>query len=464
MGLALPMFHPSSVVRLVASSQTGWPSVAPMVVHALPAQSRGIWCNLQRVIGGRNRTHRQRCGGHSSLATEHIEWRRPSPIDVRALQSQRGNSQDNNRDSRMTRILLPSAVLLLLSCVWPAMADPPSIGQFRAGMETNYAAMNDHEFVYHLKTKNAEGQDKESTRTYRIHIPEEGHPWQYLVSKSKSPLDDEVETDRFAVFNGKHTWAFLRTPLREGDWSRCVKIAGFSWDMHIEDFVQQLLTKSIVGMSFTTLTPHAYEEFWEQKKDKFEYQGQRTLGGHDVFIFKSDFGSNIWEFHMTAPPHSMSVLVKKTRTLDKEVLELVEIEEIGQADGFVYPRKGQWFRAPSDPIPNAKVEREPDGLELSFDIFEVRHLGSVSQEDWFPKIPPGTTIVNHITGNNTAVPWSSRQRQLIAKQAEGVVPPVVSPVSRSYGTFLNIAAIAGLAIVIIVLLLVRKRGEASGAD
>ena len=356
----------------------------------------------------------------------------------------------------MTRILLPSAVFLFLSCVWPVMADPPAIEEFKAGMESNYAAMNDHEFVYNARRMNEQGRYEESTRTYRIHIPEKGHPWQYLVSEIESPLDGEVEIDRFAVFNGKDTWVFERAELREGDRNHCVKLAGFSWDIYLENFVQQLLTKSIVGMSFTTLTPDSYEGFWEQKKDKFEYQGQRTLDGHDVFIFKSDFGSNTWEFHMSAPPHSMSVLVKKTRSADNEVLELVEIEEIAQADGFVYPKTGRWFRSPSDSIPNPAGKQKPDGLDFSFDVVEVRRLGSVSQQDWFPEIPPGTAIVNHITDENSSVPHSSRQQQLIALQAEEAVPAVDSPISRSYRTIFTIAVTALLAIVVVALLVRRK--------
>jgi hypothetical protein len=77
-----------------------------------------------------------------------------------------------------------------------------------------------------------------------------------------------------------------------------------------------------------------------------------------------------------------------------------------------------------------RIEHEPSaGLDFSFDVVEVRHLDSVSQEGWFPEIPPGTTIANHITGKNSSVPWSSRQRQLIAEQAEEADPPVVSPIA-----------------------------------
>ncbi len=279
----------------------------------------------------------------------------------------------------------------------PDGSELSAIDRIKDAIESNYAAINDHEFVYHAKRMNADGEYGESKRTYRIHIPEEGHPWQYLVSETERPVDGEFETNRFAAFNGKHSWVYLRAPPERVARGRCIKIAGYSWDLHIEDYYQQLLTKSIVGMSFTTLTPDAYDRFWEQKKDKFEYQGQRTLDGHDVLMFKSDFGrGDIWDFHLSAPPHSMYVLVKRTRSADNEVLELIEIEEIGQADGFVYPKKGRWYKAPRAPIPEPKVKQELDVLDFSFDVVEVRHLDSVSQEDWFPEIPAGTSVSDQV--------------------------------------------------------------------
>ncbi len=305
-----------------------------------------------------------------------------------------------------------------VSLISIAIASPPSIEEVKTGIEKHYSSYNDFEFTYNVRSKNPKGEYDETQNTYRLHIPEEGYPWQYLVRRKKSPFDNTLQIEHFSVFNGKETWVYSRSELREGNRSKCAIAAGYSWDTFINDPYSQFLVKSIVGLPFTDMSSHAYDKLWGQQKDAQQFAGKRELDGHDVFIFKRLYGKGReCELHVLGAPHFMVVRMKATDINDKKLLQLIDVEEIGQEEGIVFPKKGHCLRSPykSDSI-------EITGIDYSYDVTQVRHLYNVKQAAWFPDIPPGTAVANHITGKNTSLPWSKRQREIIAMQAEALVP------------------------------------------
>ena len=347
-------------------------------------------------------------------------------------------------------MLLRISIISYFLFVSSSIASPPSIEEVKRGIEEHYAKYNDYEFVYDVKSKTPKGEYEKLHNTYRLHMPEEGHPWQYLVKKKNSPLDNISEIDNFSAFNGKETRVFERVALRKGDWSKCVKVAGYSWDSFINDPYSQFLVQSIVGLPFTTMDDHAYDKFWEQKKDAHQFAGKRTLDGHDVFIFKSDNGKNKeYELHVLGPPHFMIVRVKATNIDNGKVLQLIDVEKIGSDKGIIFPKKGHCFRAS-----HKSNSAEITGIDYSYDVTEVRHLDKVDPATWFPEIPPGTVVVDHIVGENITLPWSDRQKKLLAKQREDLVPSLASPISS---TFRKVCFAVGLLLIFLIVFLHLKK-------
>lgn len=339
---------------------------------------------------------------------------RPFKADHPGSSSTEAMAHEQRGPSMALRLLSAGCVLFLLSAPSASRADAPSLEDVRAGIESHYAAYNDFEFVYRVKAKDQNGDYDDTQNTYRLHIPDEGYPWQYLVVRKPSPDDNTLQIERFRAFNGQETWVYSRSPLREGNWSKCAKAAGYSWDAFLGDYYSQLLVTSIVGLPFTTLSPQAYDDFWKKKKETLHFAGKTELDGREVLILRSngDGGTEV-EYHVLGAPHFMIVRIQITETGSKKTTQLFDVEEIGEEQGVVFPKKGRYFRAPGVPGPN-----EDASGDYSFNVIEVRHLDKVAQTAWFPEIPPGTAVSDHIAGKTYSVPWSDQQREIMAKQAE----------------------------------------------
>lgn len=50
---------------------------------------------------------------------------------------------------------------------------------------------------------------------------------------------------------------------------------------------------------------------------------------------------------------------------------------------------------------------------------EVNRLAHVSQDSWFPEVPPGTLIADHVNGGTITIPFSEEQEREIAS-ADGL--------------------------------------------
>lgn len=347
---------------------------------------------------------------------------------------------------------LPVLSVCLLSSTTTSMAAPPSLEEIKSGLEDSYVAYNDLEFVYDVTFKKGDGTFDEVRKVYRLHIPKEGHPWQCILEVKKSRIDQVDEIHRFAAFNGEETWMFSRSPLREGNWSHCAKVGRYQWDSFVYDSYSRLLTRSIVGLPFVTLTPDAYEQFWTKQKARMEFAGKRTLGGDDVWIFKGSRKNKLYEWHFLGPPRAMMVRAKATNTNDNSVEILIDVEKIGDLNGITYPQKGKVFRT-SSLVSSDDVYK---GTDYSFRVIQVTPLKDVRQDTWFPEIPPGTAVANHITGEDTSIPFSDRQRELIAEQSENLVPPLKSSDS-SRVRMICVALTVSLILLAIVIRFRRKK-------
>ena len=287
---------------------------------------------------------------------------------------------------------------------------PPSLEELKEGIEKHYHSYSDYEFVYNVKSKISKAKYERTQNTYRLHVPEKGYPWQYLVQRKRDPMDNTLQVEHFIVFNGKQSWEYFRSESI-GKRSKCVKVAGYHWQPFMDDHYSQLLVKSIVGLPFTTLSDRGYKKFWEQTQTALRFAHNETLDKHDVFVFKrSPSKDKEWELHFFGQPNAMIVGAQAIKTDNRKVLELWDVEKIGQKKGIVFPEKGHIFRKGDH---YGQDKRGINAIDYSYDVIKVRHLDKVAQAEWFPEIPPGTTVVDQVTGKNFSTPWSKQQRKAI---------------------------------------------------
>jgi hypothetical protein len=111
----------------------------------------------------------------------------------------------------------------------------------------------------------------------------------------------------------------------------------------------------------------------------------------------------------------MIVYAKSFNTKENKVMQLIEVAEIGEEKGLVFPRKGRWLDAPGKSDP---------GVDYSFEVMEVNRLEDVNQGDWFPEFPAGTSVWDQIFRERFHVPWSERQQKKVAGEERPLPRPI----------------------------------------
>lgn len=69
--------------------------------------------------------------------------------------------------------------------------------------------------------------------------------------------------------------------------------------------------------------------------------------------------------------------------------EFVNVERLGEKDGFLYPKKGNIYWKVSQ---TSHIDDKFKGTEYSYEVIEVNRLKDVRRDTWFPKLPPRTDV------------------------------------------------------------------------
>jgi hypothetical protein len=322
-------------------------------------------------------------------------------------------------------IVLRFFVLLLLcfiSCYSLQATSPTTFEEVKVGIEKQFAKYDLCEFTYEVNKKNSNGELKKQKNIYRLHLPQNGFPIQCLVEESFQ--DGEIE--RFVAFDGKQTCLYKRRDLLKGNRSNARIVATNIPEEFLEDSYARLLVTNIVGMPFTTISSHEYENFWKQKKDLFKFDSRRTLEGYGVLVFKSTIRDIEYEIHILEPPHFVIVGIKATNLKEREIIQDIVVQKIGKMEGGIFPQKGRIYQKFS--LTHSPKDKFT-GVDYSFDVLSVKRLDNFSSTEWSPEIPSGTVVKNDITGKTIEIPFSDKQKEMLLKHAEDSAPARYSPIA-----------------------------------
>lgn len=245
----------------------------------------------------------------------------------------------------MKNLLMLLLIFILSGLSLRSMAGvQPSAEDLRKGADGHFKRYSDYEFVYQVRSKNPQGVFENTQNIFRLHIPEEGYPWQCIIIKKAHGSQQQI--DRFMAFNGRETMEYDRSEQREGNWSKASTIAGYGWDRFLEDAYPVFLSTSTVGLPYTNLSPHAYESFWDQQKERFlAPTEQAILDGYDVLVYHSTIkGCEIERRYLVNGPYNVLVGVYVKDLDTGKVSEDFKVESVGEKDGIVFPKKGHLLR------------------------------------------------------------------------------------------------------------------------
>jgi hypothetical protein len=302
-------------------------------------------------------------------------------------------------------------VLCFIFCYSIHAAQPATFEEAKAGIEKQFAKYDLCEFTYEVNEKNSEGKLNKQKNIYRLHLPQNGFPIQYLIEESFQD-GEESQIEKFVVFDGRQTCLYKRRDLLKGNRSDARIVAMNIPEEFLEDSYARLLVTNIVGMPFTTISLHEYENFWKQKKDSFKFDTMRTLDGYGVLVFKSIIRDIEYEIHVLEPPHFMIVGIKATNLKEREIIQDVVVQKIGTMEGGVFPQKGRIYQKFS--LTHSPKDKFT-GVDYSFNVLNVKRLDKFSSKEWSPEIPPGTNVKNDITGETIEIPFSDEQKKMLLK-------------------------------------------------
>jgi hypothetical protein len=203
-------------------------------------------------------------------------------------------------------VVLRVFVVVLLFCIvsdCSLLADSPvTFEEMKVGIEKQFAKYDLCEFTYEINRKNSKGEWDKRKNTYRLHLPTNGFAIQCLIEES-SQKSEEPQIEKFVAFNGEQTCLYNRNDLLKGNKNNARIVAMNTPEEFLDDSYVRLLVTSIVGMPFTTINSHEYENFWKQKKDIFKFNTMQTLDGYSVLVFKGIIRDFEYEIHILEPPY-----------------------------------------------------------------------------------------------------------------------------------------------------------------
>lgn len=218
---------------------------------------------------------------------------------------------------------------------------------------------------------------------------------------------------------------YIRKPVSEGSYSQ-----GYVWPFPEYTKLDENTFDRIVLAGLFDL---------DRKKDQnrsligiFESNAHAekiTHEGRNALLIKSAYnGPYVAESIVLTAPYW--ILVKSfVREGDRAIGGGYEITEIGEFDGFYYPKTGSWHQKGGGILPDIKYK---------FTVAKVYETPKATLDAWIPDFPSGTTVMDHRDGTTGVIDFSQEQiGAIIAKNVK----------ARGYG-FWNYFAILNILVLI----------------